>query len=136
MLRAKVGEMVLYYQNGVRNSQPRPAVVMQATPNNSTLGLNVFPEQGGSMFFKRCVYHINDPHLVKNPAIGMSYGTWESMDPAMNVAPGAAQVTTPVPGPVVVPPAIPLAEEPESLIPPTGDAQADLMNKLLQTVGK
>jgi hypothetical protein len=131
MLRAKIGDTVLYYQNGVRQSQPRPAIVMTASSDNSVLGLNVFPEQGGTMFFKRCVYHINDPHVFKNPAVAMSYGTWESRDPAMNVVPpGNAQA----PSPVVHSPT-PVPVEPESP-PETGDPAADLMSKLLATAGK
>ena len=127
-MRATVGQMVLYYQNGVRSNQPRPAVVMQAADSNSTLGLNVFPEQGGTMFFKRCVYHINDPHIVKNPAVAMSYGTWEHMA----CAPAETYDSLPLPPIQAAPAPAPIPEPP---VPETGDAQADLMHKLLATAG-
>jgi len=137
MFRVNVGQIVLYYQNGVRNCVPRPAMVMQGSGVNSSISIDVFPEQGGSLAFKRCVYHINDPHLQKNPQVAMSYGAWEhvvpaSVDPPDAVAPEAA---APVPGPAVHSPAV-VAGEPESSIPETGDPQADLMHKLLATAGK
>jgi hypothetical protein len=123
---------VLYYQNGVRTTPPRPAVVMQATPDNSILALNVFPEQGGTLAFRRCVYHLHDPHLVKNPNVGMSYGAWTHLDAGV---PHSSAPSATVPPALAEGAAVP-AEPTPAQAPPSGNPQADLMNKLLQTAGK
>lgn len=74
LLGMPITNMVVFYVNGDRNSDPMPAVVRK-NQGNGVLDLSIFPQ--GQPQVRNDIKHVDDPSFKLNPRIAREYGAWD-----------------------------------------------------------